>query len=330
MLSLKKGNPIAQISNRKKDNNNKKILYLLDDNYKCECCNNCDKKKCNKKKCCKNCEDVDDNGIPFNYNVLNNTILSNMKGRMKYNEYEKLKHALSNNNVTYDNIELINNAKKLLNKNKQKEIFLNDEELNPVPDINKREVIYIAGPSGSGKSTYVSKYINYFNKLFPDKAVYIISRLKNDDVIDKHHITRITLDDDFIDNPIEMEELANSLVVFDDTDTIQNKAIKDRVNSLKEDLLETGRHEDIYVIVTSHLINNYKESRKILNECHSMTLFPSSGSSHAIHYCLKNYFGLDRNQVSKILKLPSRWVTIKKNYPQLVLYSKGCYLLSNQ
>jgi hypothetical protein len=72
---------------------------------------------------------------------------------------------------------------------------------------------------------------------------------------------------------------------------------------------------------------NYKETKKVLNECTSITLFPGGSSSYAIKYALQHYFGLDKHQVEKILKLPSRWITVHKLFPMCVLYAKGSYLL---
>ena len=108
---------------------------------------------------------------------------------------------------------------------------------------------------------------------------------------------------------------------------MREKKLLNEVNELKNDLLETGRHENVYVVITSHIINKYRETKIVLNECTSLTIYPKSGSSYQIKYVLSHYFGLDSKQIDKILNLPSRWVTVFKSYPMCVLYSKGCYLI---
>ena len=140
------------------------------------------------------------------------------------------------------------------------------------------------------------------------------------------------IDQSLIDDPIDIhsEFRQNDLVLFDDTDTIQDKKIKEAISRLKNDILETGRHSNIYVVITSHLINGISrtDTRTILNECTSLTIFPKSGSTYQIIYVLKNYIGLNKNQINYILNLPSRWVTIFKNFPQYCIFEKGCFLLN--
>jgi len=100
-----------------------------------------------------------------------------------------------------------------------------------------------------------------------------------------------------------------------------------KVQTLRDSLLKRGRHEDISVVVTNHLLTNYKETRTILNEVNSITFFPKSGSSHGIQYMLKTYVGLAAKQIQRIFTLPSRWITVYKHYPMYVVYEKGIYLL---
>jgi hypothetical protein len=197
-----------------------------------------------------------------------------------------------------------------------------------LPNTKTRDTIYIAGKSGSGKSTWISKYLALYKEIYPENPIYLFSRLDEDDVLDQYKPIRMTLNDELVNDPIDPDqELSNSLCIFDDTDTIKDKKIKGAVNELKNDILEIGRHENIFVCIVSHLINNYKETRTILNESMYITFFPSAGSPHGIKYMLKNNMGLDKKQIERIMSLPSRWVTIKNSCPLAVLYEKGIYLL---
>jgi len=204
-------------------------------------------------------------------------------------------------------------------------------KMSMIPNIENREVVYIAGPSGSGKTSFACEYIKMFKKLFPKNSIFVFSRLKEDKILDDLGIIRIVLDDDIIENPIDIHEDIdrNDLVMFDDTDTIQDIKIKNAVSRLKNDILETGRHNDIYILVTSHLINgnDRKDNRTILNEAHSLVFFPKSGSTYGINYVLKNYLGLSKKQIDEIISQKSRWVIIKKAYPQHVVTEKCVFTL---
>jgi len=203
-------------------------------------------------------------------------------------------------------------------------------KFEPIPDIH-RCVLYVAGPSGSGKSTYARNFSKNFKKIFPKSNIIVFSRLDSDEAIDKLNPIRIKIDEQIINDPIDIfKELQdNDLVIFDDCDTIQDNKLRMAVSKIQNDILETGRHKNIYIIVTSHLINgnDRKNSRTILNECSSITFFLRSGSTYQIKYLLKNYIGLSNKEIQKILDSPSRWITLGKTYPQYVMSENSIYLL---
>lgn len=210
--------------------------------------------------------------------------------------------------------------------------FTTKDELLPVPNVHlEREVCYIAGPSGSGKSTMCSNYIKTFKKVFPNNSFFLFSRKPSDKILDKLKPLRVPLNQDIVDNPIDINQDINSgsLLLFDDCDTINDLGIKTAVNALLRDVLETGRSHNLSCILTSHLINgtDKNKTKTIFNEAHNITIFPQSGNPYAINYALKNYLGFDSKTISKILKLPSRWVFISKTYPVYVLYENGAYIV---
>lgn len=204
-------------------------------------------------------------------------------------------------------------------------------QISQTPNPNTREIIYVAGPSGSGKSTYIANYAKNYKLMFPKNDIFLFSRKNEDDVLDEIGLNRIIIDESLIEYPIVTEDLSNSLVIFDDIDTISDPKIKQAVYKIKDDICEIGRSMNIYCAVVSHLINgnDRKTTRVILNELHTFTFFPSSGSAYQIKYALKNYFGLDNKQIDKLLKIPSRWITLSKIYPQYCMYEHGVFMLSN-
>lgn len=209
------------------------------------------------------------------------------------------------------------------------EFRVDDGTMRPVPNIDTRDIVYIAGPAGSGKSFFVRQYALAYNKLFPKNPVYLFSKVDDDPSLEGiQRLKKIKLDMDIVDEPIEPDELSNSLCIFDDVSTIRNKAIKDEILNLINDIAEIGRHDSVYMCITNHLLSDYKSTRTILNECKSLVCFPSAGSAHQIKYVLRTYFGLDNDDVNRVLKLNSRWAQIFKNFPQCILYQHGAYLLS--
>lgn len=193
-------------------------------------------------------------------------------------------------------------------------------EIIPDPFI-ERNIFYITGPSGSGKSTLTRKIIQQWQKLKREnKNIFVFSNLKKDESLDSiKNLKRFKLDNELITNPIQIEDLKNSIVIFDDTDCIKDKEIREAVIKVMDEILETGRHFNINVIVTNHLPTDGKTTKKILNEAHYVIYFPHSGNKRGTEYLCTEYLGLDKKDVKAIKKTGSRWACYYKNYPQYVL-----------
>jgi len=207
-----------------------------------------------------------------------------------------------------------------------------DCHFQPIPDkATERSIRYVTGASGSGKSYYTKQYADEYKRLYPKRDIYILSSIKEDKTLDKiKGLKRIKLDSqEFLTNDLTAEDFKDSLIIFDDTDCLTDKRQKLKVDSLLTSVLETGRHFNTEVVYTSHLACNGRETRRILNECKSVTIFPSGLGGKAMKYLLDNYFGLDKEQIKKIKKLNSRWVTIQKGFPMTVLSDKECFILNN-
>jgi hypothetical protein len=220
------------------------------------------------------------------------------------------------------------------NEDTFKEIEFDDGLVVQLPNELTRDIVYIAGPSGSGKSTYASSYAQKYRKMFPQSQIYIFSRLEKDPAFDgmfRPPPIRMKIDEALITHPIDVTQQLKGgcLVIFDDIDTIIDEKLKKAVIKLETDILEIGRHNKIYIICCSHLINgnDKKFSRTILNEATTITVFPKSGSSYQINYCLKNYYGLPKKKIDSILALDSRWITLIKGYPQICMYEHGIFVL---
>jgi uncharacterized protein YxjI len=205
------------------------------------------------------------------------------------------------------------------------------ESIQQIPDKQKeRQILYITGASGSGKSYYTYLYCEQYRKMYPKNPIYLISSINDDSSIDKiKGLKRFILDDKFMNTPIGVEDFKNSMVIFDDTDCITNKILRNKINGILGLILETGRHFNTSCIYTSHVPSAGLDTKKILNESHSITLFPNALGGRALKNLLENYLGFDKEQRKKIRQIKSRWITITKTYPMTVLYEKGAYLVNN-
>lgn len=202
-----------------------------------------------------------------------------------------------------------------------------DGTFQQIPDPEtERQILYITGASGSGKSTYTCNFIKNYRKMFPKNEVYCFSALKEDESLDQVKPKRILIDDTIWESPIAVEDFVDSCVILDDIDVIADKKQRDAVYTVMNQILETGRHFRITCIVTNHLATSGKDTRRVLNECHSVTWFPFSGSNVGIKRLLEDYCGLDKKTIKYVKSLKSRWATLCKHYPNVIFTEKDIWL----
>jgi hypothetical protein len=201
-----------------------------------------------------------------------------------------------------------------------------------IPNINnERDIHYITGASGSGKSFFAKKYIDQYRKLHPKREIYLFSSLKEDSSIDKvKNLRRIQLNPDFLNEDLTAEDFKDSLVIFDDTDCITDKKMRLKVQAILNNLLESGRHHRVSVIYTSHTPCNGNDTKKILNEAHSITVFPHGLGGRGLKYLLEQYLGLDKHQIKKMKNLDSRAVSVLKTYPQICLAEREAFVVTSK
>jgi len=202
--------------------------------------------------------------------------------------------------------------------------------LIPDADENKRQVWYIAGMSGSGKSYLAKQLAENYKKMYPDREIYIISKLDNDDTLDsmdfgkennKYKPIRVDYTQ-FADFTPDINALSNSMIIFDDIDTIEGKVGK-AVHSLAEDIAIMGRKHNsgqgnITMLFLTHYLTNYKKTRLLLNETTHFIFYPQNTSVHSLRYVLQTHIGLDKNEIKNLRKY-GRWVCIRKGFPSIMI-----------
>lgn len=200
-------------------------------------------------------------------------------------------------------------------------------ELLPSADPKRRDVFYIAGASGSGKSYIARGLGEYYQKLFPDRKVYLVSKLSEDaGTLDKMKPKALRLNiQTLIDDYPDLDEFKNCMIIFDDYDTFTGPAEK-VVHKLIDDLATMGRHTNTSMLCLSHYLTNYKKTRLLLNEATHIVVYPMATSFHALSYLLKTHVGMTKDDVRDLRK-NGRWTCIYKNYPQYMISSHNARML---
>lgn len=201
--------------------------------------------------------------------------------------------------------------------------------LLPSPDKDKREVWFIAGPSGAGKSYVAKNLAEKYRKNFPDRQVYLVSKLPQDDTLDSMKggkPIRINVQK-LVDQPIkDLEPLRNCLILFDDYDTYTAPFDK-AVFKLIDDIATMGRHTNTSMLCMSHYLTNYKKTRLLLTEATHYVIYPNSTGKQALTYFLKTYVGMDDDEVAELKRMGSRWICIHKNFPMWLVSEHSAKLL---
>lgn len=218
------------------------------------------------------------------------------------------------------------NALAMVNEALKKELWLENGTMFMLPDTST-ERVFIAGKSGSGKSTLAACYMNEFLRMYPDRKIYLISRHEEENAYREIEHKAIPLDSFAnAETTPTIESLAGSLVVFDDCDNIIDKPISLAIKKMCDDIISNGRKYGIYAIWLNHQLMEYSKTRNLLNEANKVIFF-NSGNNYHIQQYLHRYVGVSKENMKKILALPSRWTMICLTLPSYILHEHGAFLL---
>lgn len=206
-------------------------------------------------------------------------------------------------------------------------------QLTPRPLKEKeRMTLFCAGESGAGKSYFIREYAKLYSKMFPKNNIYLISYLDEDETLDAFKkIIRINaFQEEFLDECLDLdlkEEFSDSMVIFDDIDSIVNKKTKEKIYGLLSKMLRIGRHFQISVAYVGHELYHSNDLKSILNESQTITFFPRYLNYKKLKYLLEKYFGLSKEQIEKIRSLKDRSVTYIKGADKIILSDTKCFIL---
>ena len=200
--------------------------------------------------------------------------------------------------------------------------------LLPTADSKTRDVYYICGPSGSGKSYIAKTLAQEYHSNFPDRPIYLVSKLLEDSTLDKLKYLQRIAPEKLVETPIDtLDVFKDSLVIFDDIENFDKKTdavIQNLINSIAS----TGRHENVSMVYITHLLSDYKRTRLLLQEATRFVLYPQSTGGHALNYLLQNYLGMDKTEISALRKSGSRWVCISRQYPNWVVTENSARIMN--
>ena len=209
-----------------------------------------------------------------------------------------------------------------LNEDQSFEAALDDN------DGKERQCVYVSGMSGAGKSYYCKQFIDRYHKAYPKRDVFVFSSLDQCATLDKlKFLKRIKLNAAFLQSYITAENFKDSLVLFDDTDVILDKRVKAKVNEIMNSILQIGRHHRVTCLVTSHCCTNGKDTKVILNEAHSIVLFPRCSGNKSLTYICDQYLGLDKEQIKMLKKIEGRWINIVRKHPRCMFTLKSASMM---
>lgn len=233
-------------------------------------------------------------------------------------DQEELMELLKFQNLDQDKIDKYVKLKEKEIENKilqSKKKVINGQNIFPLPNIDGRDCITVAGSSGAGKSTWIKKFSLIYKQIFPKRKIYLISSKDYDSSLEGVKIKKISITDESCDL-LEWKFFKKSLLIVDDSffKTEHQKCI----DKLIRDILQIGRQDKISLIVSKHVLNNGQETKLLKCECNMFVMFPNhSPRNHIINYLKMN--GFKKLDIEKVINTPSRWVAIRIQHPHSII-----------
>lgn len=215
--------------------------------------------------------------------------------------------------------------------------------------------ILLVGPSGSGKSFLAKRILQHDKR---NRPIILFSKVREDPSLrelKKEKIdvptTNLTVrggmvteekgskkiprllqipvftDQDLVTLPTD-SDMVDSIAFFDDIDAFTGERAV-YLRGYRDALLEAGRHKNITVMSTSHILSNYNKTRTMLNEAEYVVLFPNANRRSADMF-LKDRMGMvksDRDHLISRSGSTGRYMIIRMSCPNLMIHSHGILLL---
>lgn len=221
---------------------------------------------------------------------------------------------------------------------KSQKIYNIDYDISPCVNYNKNQEqdinrsYYIAGASGSGK-TYLTSIIvkSMLKKYKNDKQVIVFSNTTDEEPLYKplkpliYNLNNEEAINDIDD--IELNNLENTITIFDDIDGNKNNVYKKLIN-LSNNIFVNGRKKHINCIITSHKVAQGIITKFVIQNSQYICLFPLTDKQQFIYY-MNAYQNMTKSELKEIIDLVkySRFALIHIHHPRYILHTKGIILL---
>lgn len=164
------------------------------------------------------------------------------------------------------------------------------------------------------------------------KAHFVTRKLRNPEdtdveFTDEGSVLFFPIDQSMLDDPPDLSLFSNTLCIFDDIESGLEKPIKNAIMTLRDSVINTGRHLQIDVIVARQQLLDFSATRTPLNNIYQVVGFPHSAGKHHFVAFLERYMKLPKKEIAAIMGTPSRWVLINRANPQYVLSEVGIRLI---
>lgn len=191
---------------------------------------------------------------------------------------------------------------------------------------SQRDIIMVTGPSQAGKTTYCIKFAKEYRKMYPDNNIVFItpnppkeSKIKglNPIVIDigDEKIAEFN----FVEKPMNVRDLADSLVIFDDLEGVPSYMQKIIRDDLLNPIMNIGRHLRISVINCRHIMTGGRDTQTSHLETNYLVFFPKHEKKSKLDYALRKYGGLNQDEIDYIYEQNSRYCIIYNRAPHFVM-----------
>lgn len=212
-------------------------------------------------------------------------------------------------------------------RNGKYRVIRSNEPLIPFMQYGHHNTL-ITGQSGSGKTTMAKNMIDlYLSMLTPQQKrkidIFLCSPTSGVnpsdafyDYIESETIRRLPISDEFFGgDPITLNELKNTIMIFDDIEGVENKKHKAKIYDLIKSILVNGRCNSIRCIMVSHNIRTGDAIyRHILYETQACIFCGHQNSKHMTTY-LSEYATInDKNVVKEAIELKNknRYLVVNK------------------
>lgn len=121
-------------------------------------------------------------------------------------------------------------------------------------------------------------------------------------------------------------ELHECLLVFDDVEDFRPDILA-AIETLLREIGNKGRSVDVSAIQVTHLARDWAHTRVAHNEATMVIAYPARGNVSQLAGLLKTVCGLNKDQITSILQLESRWICLHRSDPAAIVTNRTAYVL---